>query len=212
MRNGIPGIAGILVAASLASGQPGIPSSPPALLGKPQAIVDSWQPTSAPAPVGNDWGQADGTAVQRDQPTAPATASHSEGWGPSQPTTDNPILPVSFHDELTTPSPSVVRGQGPDPFVASPNCSTCGWLEVDYLLWWTKQGTLSAPLVTTGPIAQQTTVNSGSLDYGPASGARIDGGVWLDPEHWLGVARAPFCWLRWGPARPLRRTPWAFRP
>ncbi|HEX5270681.1 MAG TPA: BBP7 family outer membrane beta-barrel protein, partial [Gemmataceae bacterium] len=70
------------------------------------------------------------------------------------------------------------------------------WLGADYLLWWTKNGPLPTPLVTTGPagadilggLTQQGThvlFGGAPQDYGTSNGLRMDMGFWLDTErHW----------------------------
>ena len=68
------------------------------------------------------------------------------------------------------------------------------WFSGDYLLWWTKNGPISAPLITQGSLRDNvpgafgqpnTVVLSGNqtVDFGTASGMRFDAGFWLDREH-----------------------------
>jgi hypothetical protein len=70
------------------------------------------------------------------------------------------------------------------------------WFRADYLLWWTKDGPLPVPLLTTGPasaaiiggLSQQGTqvlFGGGDQDYDSANGLRLDLGAWLDDDrHW----------------------------
>jgi hypothetical protein len=72
------------------------------------------------------------------------------------------------------------------------------WFRADYLLWWTKDGPISTPLLTTGsPSATiiggltqpgtQVLFGQSPLDYGTTSGMRLDAGGWLDAERTWGV-------------------------
>ncbi len=101
-----------------------------------------------------------------------------------------------------TPTPAVVPAAPPPP-VAGPECAASAsrfWVSGDYLLWWTKDGPLAAPLVSTG-----TTSSAGRLgrngtavlvgddfDYGTASGGRVAAGVWLDDCQTWGVQGSGF--------------------
>jgi hypothetical protein len=70
------------------------------------------------------------------------------------------------------------------------------WFRADYLLWWTKDGPLPMPLVTTGPTSAtvigglgqpgtQVLFGGSNQDYGTASGLRLEAGAWLDHDrHW----------------------------
>jgi hypothetical protein len=84
----------------------------------------------------------------------------------------------------------------------APGCCTdaCGqdnrlWVEAEYLLWWTKDGPLPAPLVASGPPESFGTLGMGGvavfggrpLDYGAASGGRLAVGAWLDDQRNLGI-------------------------
>ncbi len=80
----------------------------------------------------------------------------------------------------------------------APDCDGRFWVGGEYLLWWVKNGPQAAPLVTTG---DPGTVGAGQLgtsttsvlfgdkniNYGALSGARLAAGLWLNPEHTLGL-------------------------
>jgi hypothetical protein len=73
------------------------------------------------------------------------------------------------------------------------------WGSVEYLLWWVRPGPISAPLVSTGSLADafpgalgqpNTHVLFGpdnNLDYGATSGARFSLGWWFDRQGSVGI-------------------------
>jgi hypothetical protein len=75
------------------------------------------------------------------------------------------------------------------------------WADVEYLLWWTRNGPLTTPLVTTGPAASQgvlgrpgTAVLFGGsgIDYDSFSGARFTLGLWHSDGQTLGMESSGF--------------------
>jgi len=75
------------------------------------------------------------------------------------------------------------------------------WFTAEYLLWWPNTGPVNIPLVTTGPatatvlggISQKTTQYLvQGMEYGTASGLRLDGGWWVDRDRHLGLEAAYF--------------------
>ncbi len=100
------------------------------------------------------------------------------------------------------------------------SCSECGWVTMEYLLWWLQPGPLNAPLVTSGPYipvvppslgaSQSTILNNSPLNYGPISGARIDGGFWFDSNHCLGVEVGGFLLAKVGTTQTFASDPLGF--
>ncbi len=188
MWKGIPGTVGVLVAAGLCLAQPASSSGPAVQLGRPviRSDPDPGERTQACARLGRPI--ALGTGSPAGETGSPGITPVS--WtqpGPTAETEETPLAPV-------------VRGQGPDPFVHPLDCGPCAWFGVDYLLWWIKSGPVAAPLVTTGTVpppailgpTEPTVLSPSSLNYGPVSGIRIDGGWWFDPGHLLGIDMSAF--------------------
>src|SRR5438552_65142 len=76
------------------------------------------------------------------------------------------------------------------------------WTSAEYLLWQVKAAPVSAPLVTTGPIANlgpdqrpgtlgmpgtQVLLGGRDIEFGPSSGGRFTAGVWLGNDQRWGV-------------------------
>ena len=73
------------------------------------------------------------------------------------------------------------------------------WLGTEYLLWWSKNGPAAPPLLTASTTpASATAGNIGApgtvillgnqnMDYGAASGLRVNAGGWLNQDRTLGV-------------------------
>ena len=72
------------------------------------------------------------------------------------------------------------------------------WARTDYLLWWSKNGPLSAPLATAGSSSDavpgalgqpHTAVLYGGngIDFGAQGGFRLDWGWWLNERETLGI-------------------------
>src|SRR5579863_8341068 len=83
------------------------------------------------------------------------------------------------------------------------------WFQSDYLLWWTKNAPLPAPLVTSGSASDavpgalgqpgtQVIYGGQSVDLGAANGWRLDTGVWLDHEQRFGLEAGFFILERQG--------------
>ncbi len=107
----------------------------------------------------------------------------------------------------TPPTPGPAQPVTPAP---APSCSTepttkwqdthVGpreqiWFDAGYRLWWIKDARITAPLVTTGPVtAPQTTTLFGAseVNYGSFNGLNLDGGLWLDCRHTIGVEMGGF--------------------
>lgn len=72
------------------------------------------------------------------------------------------------------------------------------WVRAEYLMWWSKNGPLDAPILTLGsssnaipgalgqPGTQILLGNSG-IDYRTLSGIRVEGGWWVNPEQTWGI-------------------------
>jgi hypothetical protein len=92
----------------------------------------------------------------------------------------------------------------PPPQPAEPESpANRAWFGVDYLLWWSKNGPLPTPLVTTGPASvtipggltepgTQVLYGGSDLDFGLASGLHAEAGLWLDGEHQWGLEAEGF--------------------
>ncbi len=72
------------------------------------------------------------------------------------------------------------------------------WVGAEYLHWWIKDGPLSTPLVTTGPVVNNLTpvlgqpgtqvlIGGRDIKFGGQSGARFALGGWIDSGQTLGV-------------------------
>jgi hypothetical protein len=81
------------------------------------------------------------------------------------------------------------------PVACTPACAPASrwWFDADYLLWWVKSGPVP-PLAVTGSLADpfpgaldqpgtRVLFGGSGLDYGTASGLRLETGLWLDPER-----------------------------
>lgn len=79
-------------------------------------------------------------------------------------------------------------------------CSTV-WLKADFLQWWTKDGPLPSPALTSGTPASNGIVGdpgtrllyaTGSLDYDFLMGGRLTAGAWIDSCRKWGVEASGF--------------------
>lgn len=125
---------------------------------------------------------------------SPTYSAPQDGQLPSYPGSPPTQLPVYSEPSVNTlPLPSPPPGWG-DPF---PDTSRF-WFIADYLLWWTKDAPLPAPLVTVGSASDpvpgalgqpgtQVIYGGGSVSLHPASGFRLDTGFYIDPEQTFGV-------------------------
>jgi len=76
------------------------------------------------------------------------------------------------------------------------------WIDVEALVWWSKNQPLSVPVVTTGPAAQGsnagaigapgTTSLNQPLNYGAGGGVRFNMGGWFTPDHIWGMEGSLF--------------------
>lgn len=70
------------------------------------------------------------------------------------------------------------------------------WTGIEYLQWWTKDGPLSTPLLTTGTgllgAPGTTVLFGGPIDYGAFSGGRAFLGGWWDDNHTVGFEGSGF--------------------
>jgi hypothetical protein len=80
------------------------------------------------------------------------------------------------------------------------------WVGAEYLHWWTRQPTITTPLVTTGPAGSLGILNrpgvsviagNEEIDYGPMSGGRLTAGVGI-PDFGLGLDGSVFILERGG--------------
>jgi Putative beta barrel porin-7 (BBP7) len=111
-----------------------------------------------------------------------------------------PAAEVSFPAARVEPEVSLGGAATPDP-------STCMWVNAEYLLWW-MSGQVLPPLVTTSP-AGTSIANAGilgtpgatvlfgdsSTNTGARSGARLGAGGWIDANQTLG-AETDFLFLQ----------------
>jgi len=103
-----------------------------------------------------------------------------------------PPPPPSYSEPLPPPTPIIWR----PPNMAGPQC---GWLETDFLLWWTRSMPNPTPLATNGSLADSspgafgqpgtTAVLLGkqNVNFGPSGGFRIAGGDWFGNEQRWGL-------------------------
>lgn len=97
----------------------------------------------------------------------------------------------------------------PEPAAPSVNCSSCAsddyaasiWVNVEYLLWWIKNGPLPTPLVTTSSTAAQGVLGKGDtaillggndIDYHAFSGGRFTLGLWHTDGQTVGMEASGF--------------------
>jgi hypothetical protein len=68
------------------------------------------------------------------------------------------------------------------------DCGRC-FGSVEYLLWWFKGAPLSIPIAATntpGAGGGTSVLSPSTLDYGPFSGVRLTGGMWVNDDHTMG--------------------------
>lgn len=115
--------------------------------------------------------------------------------------TPAPTLPAPESKE--TVPPSLTDDRPLAGFFVSPGSGSRVWASAEYLLWWVKDGPLSAPLVTTGSpndpiqgaLGQPNTrvlFGGSGLDYGAFSGGRFTLGGWLSTDAIVGVEASGF--------------------
>lgn len=104
------------------------------------------------------------------------------------------------------PPPSTPLLVPAEPFGPGP---TRFWFRSDYLIWWTKDAPLPAPLATVGfandsppgalgQSGTQVIYGGQNVDLGAASGWRLDLGYWLDAEQRFGLQAGFFILERQG--------------
>ena len=109
--------------------------------------------------------------------------------------------------------PDLIEPAGPPVVVPQGAPASRFWLRTDYLLWWSKNGPLSAPLVTNGSahdalpgaLGQPHTevlYGGNGIDFGVLSGLRLESGLWLNAGETLGVESGFF--FVGGNSRPSR--------
>ncbi len=140
-------------------------------------------------------------------PTAPAPRSADTPATPSPPG----LLPGTM--------PMAGPGGGPtlSPGPAAVGCDSCGtagmagatdrkthddhlgpwdslWVQGGYNLLWIKSAPAAPPLLATGPLGPGTQVLLGgnTYGYGGFSGLNLDGGLWLDSRHTIGLEFSGF--------------------
>lgn len=117
-------------------------------------------------------------AIAPIQGVAPPTPAPGSGAPVPDPT-------ISYGPSLPTDSLMGGMARGPK-----------AWLGAEYLIFWTKNAPLSAPIATAGPaggtglLSQPGTmvvVGNSPLDYSNFSGVRVVGGYWLTNNESLGI-------------------------
>jgi len=168
MRKGLLTLLGLLSVGAAAASAQPAANNPPFAMATPMSSAPV-QPAAAPT-----------------QPVAPAGGRYSP---PGDVSWEKIVLAAAG------PSPPANRPAG-DAEPESP--ANRFWIDTDYLLWWTKNGPLPVPLLTTGPASAPiiggltqpgTTVLFGgsSQNYGMSNGLRVDTGIWLDSERDWGL-------------------------
>jgi hypothetical protein len=77
------------------------------------------------------------------------------------------------------------------------------WLRADYLLWWSKNGPLSAPLATQGSINDpipgalgqpntQILYGGNGIDFRALNGLRLESGLWINQDETFGIESGLF--------------------
>jgi hypothetical protein len=96
------------------------------------------------------------------------------------------------------------NGCEPDCCFPAPECKLpCVWANTEYLLWWVRNASLPAPLVTAGSAADSNPGALGQpgtrllfgnqdLDYGTFSGGRLMVGAWLNAKRTVGIEGGAF--------------------
>ncbi|MBL8794548.1 MAG: BBP7 family outer membrane beta-barrel protein [Planctomycetia bacterium] len=117
---------------------------------------------------------------------------------PAPPTSPPPIAPPAV---LAAPELVPVVETPPLPFGATHEALAypyLGWLKMEALLWWVKDGPLPEPLLTTGPVGEpdvavlgtpgtRIVIGAEDQDYGTFFGGRWTWGTWFDPSRKCGL-------------------------
>lgn len=88
------------------------------------------------------------------------------------------------------PVPGSSRSAYQDPGCQQP---ACFWVDLEFLLWRVKPGSISVPLVASGPPgvtalgADTHVLSPDSISYGNRPGFRLDAGTWFDQDRRMGV-------------------------
>jgi hypothetical protein len=128
-------------------------------------------------------------------PTSPAPATGPAPFRGMGPQWDRSWEAIVFSAARPTPPPQPDSCPPPEEPESPANRA---WFSADYLMWWTKDGPLPTPLLTTGSPSATiiggltqpgTAVLFGGSDqsYGLSSGLRFDIGLWLDEERRWGL-------------------------
>jgi hypothetical protein len=144
-------------------------------------------------------------------PVAPLLASAALAVAEPPPGSPVPVVPSPYSSAgpiiSKIPGPAVTVGHPlvEPSWAATDDAGGCTrfWGGAEYLLWWIKDGPVSAPLVTTGnpndpapgALGQPGTVvlfSGRNLDYGTLSGLRATAGAWLDQDRTIGVEASGF--------------------
>jgi Putative beta barrel porin-7 (BBP7) len=204
-RKWIGSLSALLAGTSVALAQP--PSMDPTGPMLPGPTIDSLapaMPATAVQPAGLAWqppGTMPGGAPGQTQGPPP-------GWNPS-PYQPQGVPPAGLNASPYWPSPGAKDGwsgsdlppPGAPAIDHSPSCGEWIWADAEYLLWWVKKANLSAPLVTAGDTTTFGTLGGAGtsvlyggngLDYDAFSGGRFAGGLWLTPNHVIGVEGGGF--------------------
>ena len=195
MRTAILGSVGALLATvplSLAD-----PPAPAPIVPPPAIVADLPAPLTPSITSILDGGPVSGVPGQ-----LPLTADGPAPLAPPPPKEGTPGGPIG------TPPPANPASPAP----TSAPCSTCTepdgkfhdnhvgpreqvWFDAGYRLWWIKDARVSPPLVTTGPPTNPTATTlfgNQELNYGSFNGLNVDGGLWLDCRHTIGIEMGGF--------------------
>ncbi|HEX4592061.1 MAG TPA: BBP7 family outer membrane beta-barrel protein [Gemmataceae bacterium] len=204
----IASLGALVAAAGLAAGQTPPGPSPTNPLAPPQPMPPP-APMSTPQPPSNPSPMPPGAGLETPSAETPLPSPTPVPPPPPTQAAIPPTYPMSAAawsaagaSTHSTPFSDLAHAY------AVPTWGPRAWGNVEYLLWWTKPGPVSVPLVNTTIVPENlgTSPSTGSLndrlartifgdqtvDFGTRSGIRLFGGMWIDCCHETGFELGMF--------------------